>query len=80
MMDLDIGGIQAVVVDEVVGKFYLTKHPGQYKILTENFGDEQYGIGFRKDDKDLRDAVQTALNEMVADGTFKTISEKWLGK
>jgi polar amino acid transport system substrate-binding protein len=38
------------------------------------------GIGFRKDDKELRDKVQKVLDEMKKDGTSAKISQKWFGK
>ena len=37
----------------------------------------QYGIGFRKGDNELRDRIQAAFDSMVKDGTAKNISEKW---
>ena len=48
-------------------------------MLTETFGAEQYGIGFRLGDKALRDKFQEVLNAMIADGTAAAISEKWFG-
>ena len=80
MMDLDAGRVESVVVDEVVGKYYLSKHEGQYRTLDEDFGDEQYGIGFRMEDKALRDAVQEALDTIKTNGVGDEISEKWFGE
>ena len=36
--------------------------------------------GFKKGNEELRDQVQKILEEMAADGTLKTISEKWFGR
>ena len=36
-----------------------------------------YGIGVRKDDQQLRDAIQEALKAIIADGTYQQILEKW---
>lgn len=80
MMDLDAGRIESVVVDEVVGKYYLSQHEGKYRILEEDFGDEQYGVGFRMEDKALRDAVQEALDTIKTNGTGDEISQKWFGE
>lgn len=80
MMDLDAGRVESVVVDEVVGKYYLSKHEGQYRILDEDFGDEQYGVGFRLEDHALRDAVQEALDTIKTNGVGDEISEKWFGE
>lgn len=80
MMDLDAGRVESVVVDEVVGKYYLSQHEGQYRILDEDFGDEQYGVGFRLEDQALRDAVQEALDTIKTNGVGDEISEKWFGE
>jgi polar amino acid transport system substrate-binding protein len=79
LMDLKAGRIEAVVVDEVVGRYYIAKKAGEYKVLSEDFGSEEYGVGLRKDDKDLLAKLQKALDEMKKDGTSNTISKKWFG-
>ena len=80
MMDLEADRVASVVVDEVVGKYYLSQHEGQYRILEEDFGDEQYGVGFRKEDIALRDAVQEALDTIKENGKGDEISQKWFGE
>ena len=42
--------------------------------LEENLGSEQYGIGFRKDDQELCDLVNAALEALAADGTIADIA------
>ena len=49
-------------------------------ILEDNFGEEFYGIGFRLDDNALTLKVQSIIDEMITDGTFSEISDKWFGK
>lgn len=78
-MDLKAGRTQAIVLDEVVARYYITKNPG-YEVLEENFGFEEYGVGLRKDDKELLSKLQKALDEMKADGTSAKINQKWFGK
>ena len=51
----------------------------KYVILEEDFGDEEYGIGFRKQDKKLLEMVDNTLDEMREDGTFDEIYQKWFG-
>ena len=46
-------------------------------ILDGTLAAEQYGIGFKLGNTELRDAVQKTLDEMAADGTFAKIAEKW---
>ena len=79
-MDLEAGGVAAVFLDEVVANHFITDQKKDYRVLEEGIADEQYVIGFRKDDQALRDKVQATLSEMKADGTLKDISEKWFGK
>ncbi|MGE4283088.1 MAG: amino acid ABC transporter substrate-binding protein [Clostridia bacterium] len=80
LMDLETGRIDAVVVDEIVGRYYIAKKPGKYIVLDEHFGSEQYGVGLRKDDTDFRDKLQKALNDMKKDGASAEISKKWFGE
>ncbi len=51
----------------------------KYIVLDDNFGAEEYAIGFRKDDYALAAKVQEILDEMGKDGTAGTIAEKWFG-
>ena len=52
----------------------------RYRILEEDFGYEQYGVGFRKEDIALRDAVQEALDTIKENGKGDEISQKWFGE
>jgi len=79
LMDLKAGRLDAVVVDEVVGRYYIAKKPGEYDILAEDFGSEEYGVGLRKEDTELLNKLQKALDEMKKDGTSAKISQKWFG-
>ena len=49
----------------------------QFIILPENISSEQYGIGFKEGNTQLRDQVQATLDEMFADGTVDKIAEKY---
>lgn len=80
LMDLNQGRLDAVVVDEVVGRYYLAKKPGLYKTLDEDFGKEDYGVGIRKADTSFKEELDKTLDAMKADGTADKISQKWFGK
>ena len=80
LMDLSAGRLDALVVDEVVGRYYTSKKPGEYRVLDENFGTEDYGVGTRKDDAELMGKLQKALDDMKKDGSAAAISTKWFGK
>ena len=51
-----------------------------YVVLEDNFGAEEYAIGFRKDDYALAAKVQEILDEMAKDGAAGKISKKWFGR
>ena len=80
LLDLNAKRIDAVIVDEVVGRYYASKKPGEYKVLDENLGVEDYGIGIRKNDTSFTAELNKLLEEMKNDGTVNTISKKWFGK
>lgn len=80
LLDLQAGRVDAVVVDEIMGRYYIAKRPGVYEVISEDFGREEYGIGFRQEDDAFRRKVDEILNEMRADGTAAEISEEWFGE
>jgi len=80
LIDLKDGRIDAVVIDEVVGRYYATKTPGVYKVLDDNFGTESYGVGIRKTDVAFKTELDKILDGMKSDGTADKISQKWFGK
>lgn len=80
LRDLKGGGLQAVIVDEVVGRYYIAKHPNEYKVLEDNFGVEDFAVGLRKGDKAFMAELNKALDAMKADGTASEISKKWFGE
>jgi polar amino acid transport system substrate-binding protein len=78
-MDLKIGRIDALAVDELVGRYYLSQRPGEFRVLPEPLTSEPIGIGLRKEDVALKAKIQKTLDAMFADGTMKKISLKWFG-
>jgi polar amino acid transport system substrate-binding protein len=59
----------------------MSKHPDALEAVDVAIGEVgTFGIGFAKENQQLRDEVQKVLNEMKADGTMGKISEKWFGK
>lgn len=79
LLDLAAGRVDAVVVDEVVGRYYITKKPDTYVILQDDFGDEEYGVGLRKGEAAFMTELQKALDALKTDGSSKTVAEKWFG-
>ena len=81
-MDLEMGAVDAIAMDVIVAGYQIEQRgdDGKYVILDETLASEEYGIGFKKGNEELRDKVQTTLEEMAADGTLKEISDKWFGR
>ena len=80
LRDLEAGRCDAVVADEVLSKYYINlKGADNYKVLADNFGEEEYAVGVRKGDKELVDAWNKAYDELVKDGTASELSKKWFG-
>lgn len=80
LTDLKSGRLDAVVIDEVVIDYYMTKEAGTFKVLDESLAPEEYGIGVKKGNEELLKKLQKALDEMNDDGTAAEISEKWFGE
>lgn len=78
-MDLEQGAVDAIAMDVTVAGYMIQERNSDFVILEESISSEVYGIGFQLGNTELRDKVQGALEEMAADGTLKTISEKWFG-
>ena len=79
-MDLEQGAVDAIAMDVIVAGYQISQRNADFVILEDSLAAEEYGIGFKKGNTELRDKVQGALEEMAEDGTLKTISEKWFGK
>ncbi len=80
LLDLEAGRIDAVVVDEIVGRYYIAKKLGIYNVLEENLGHEEYGVGMRKSDEEFVKKLSEAIDELKNDGTADGISKKWFGE
>ncbi len=79
LLDLKNGRVDAVVMDEIVARYYVSKKAG-YRVLDVDFGKELYGVGFRKEDVKFAQAVDKTLDDIRADGTMDKIKAKWFGK
>ncbi|OFI01564.1 cystine-binding periplasmic protein precursor [Clostridium acetireducens DSM 10703] len=76
--DLEIGRLDAVVADEFVGRYYLSKEKDKYDVV-DSINEEPIAIAFKKGDKELQEEVQKTIDELEKDGTLSKISMKWFG-
>ena len=79
LMDLESGGVDAIVMDEIVARYEIQTSGKNMVVLDEAIASEEYGVGFLLGNTELRDEVQAALDEMAKDGTLAEISNKWFG-
>ena len=79
-MDLEQGAVDAVAMDVIVAGYQIKQRNADFKILDDSLSEEEYGVGFKKGNTELRDKVQGALEEMAADDTLAKISDEWFGE
>lgn len=78
LLDLEAGRTDAVIMDAVVGRYYIAKKDG-FTVLNEAIARDKMAVGLRKEDISLKNEIDKTLNDMRADGTFKDIYTKWFG-
>ncbi|MEU9442646.1 basic amino acid ABC transporter substrate-binding protein [Streptomyces sp. NPDC048304] len=78
---LRTGQVQAVVIDYPVVQGWLKDkaNADKFRIVDNLKTGEQYGFTVKKGNKPLLDAINKALKDAKADGTYKKIYEKWIG-
>lgn len=79
-MDLEQGAVDAIAMDVIVAGYQIQQRNADFKILDDSLSEEEYGVGFKKGNTELRDKVQSTLEEMAEDGTLQEVSEKWFSK
>ncbi|WP_455146069.1 amino acid ABC transporter substrate-binding protein [Brachyspira pilosicoli] len=80
-LDLEAKRIDAVIVDEIVARYYISKENANFTLLEDKPITSQYlSVGLRKTDTELLNAIDKALDDMRADGKAAEISTKWFGK
>lgn len=78
-MDLELGRIDALVVDGIVGQFTMTQKAGVFRLANGDYGAEKMGVGFRLEDKALQAKINDVLKQVMNDGTADKIAQKWFG-
>ena len=75
--ELQSGAIDALAIDVGVAKYQLESRGDGYMILDEELNKEQYGIGFKLGNTELRDIVNADLHKLAEDGTVAELAEKY---
>lgn len=76
-MNLESGAVQAICMDIGVANYEIKSRGDKFVMLESKLSSEKYGIGFQLGNTELRNEVQETLLEMLSDGTFTEIAEKW---
>ncbi|HKM21433.1 MAG TPA: amino acid ABC transporter substrate-binding protein [Lachnospiraceae bacterium] len=76
-MNLEAGAVDAIAMDIGVAQYQISSRDANFVILDDELVSEIYAVGFLLGNTELRDQVQKSLDEMMADGTFMQIAEKW---
>ncbi len=76
---LQAGDIVGVINDLPISQDIVKDETRGLEIVQEIQTDETYGFAFSKDNTDLRDAVNWALAEVIADGTYDAVYTTWFG-
>lgn len=80
-MDLEAGRIDGLLIDNVFAEYYISKQAdkAQYVVITTDFSEENYAIGFRKQASETVNKVNEGLTNLYSSGISGKISEKWFG-
>lgn len=78
-MELETGRADAVVTGRPAALVY-AKESGNVKVLDQELTVELYGYGIRKEDDDLREAINEALQTLEENGKYQEIVDKWFGE
>lgn len=69
--------VDAVGTTSTAGAYYVRLRPNDFKAKGSPFGLIGTGIGIRKGNTDLTNAIKKAFDTTVTDGTYKKLIEKW---
>ena len=75
--ELQAGTVDAVAMDIGVAKYQIESRDDGYEILDEKLNSEQYAIGFKKGNTELRDKVNADIKKLYEDGTVTKLAEKY---
>lgn len=78
MLDLQNGGVDAVINDIPVTEDYIAKQPGKVKVVGEPFDVATFGFAVNLEATELQEKINTGLANVIANGTYDTIHAKYL--
>ena len=76
-MELESGVIDALAMDIGVAQYQIESRGDGFVMLEEKLATEQYAVGFKLGNTELRDKLEKTLLEMAEDGTVLEIAKEW---
>ncbi|MBX5476338.1 MAG: basic amino acid ABC transporter substrate-binding protein [Clostridia bacterium] len=73
------GQADASILDEPVARYYGKTAPDRYVVVGQPFNEAPMGIAIRKNQPNLKKAIEDALNKLKSDGTYDKIYADWFG-
>jgi len=80
LMDLTSGRLDAVITEQMVGLRVIKEGAAKIKDIGEPITHDDQAIAVRKNEPELKNKLNKALAEIIKDGTYDKISEKWFGR
>ncbi|MBQ5398277.1 MAG: amino acid ABC transporter substrate-binding protein [Ruminococcus sp.] len=77
LLNLESGAVDAVCMDIGVANYKVEASKDKFRLLDDQISSEQYGIGFKKGNTELKDKVEKTLLEMSKDGTVEKIAKEY---
>ncbi len=76
-VELEAGSVDAIAMDIGVAQYQIESRGGGFSILDEHLNAEQYGVGFKLGNEEMRDKVNESLKELKSNGKFDELAEKY---
>ncbi|MGQ4615739.1 transporter substrate-binding domain-containing protein [Nocardia sp. R7R-8] len=73
------GSVDVVTTDDIILAGFAGQASGELKLVGNTFTTEKYGIGLKKGDQETRNKINDALEQMVADGSWRKAFEETIG-
>ncbi len=76
-VELEAGSVDAIAMDIGVAQYQIKSRGTGFVILSDHLNAEQYGVGFKLGNEELRDIINKDLKTLKANGTFDRLAEKY---
>jgi polar amino acid transport system substrate-binding protein len=77
VQELTLGRVDAQLSDDPVAAYAALQSGGKLEVAVTGFDSAPYGIGLRKDSKELKAALEAALAAIMENGKYNSILADW---